>query len=69
MYKINTFILFAILLQINTVFSNALILNSTDNKELGTKRNTSLGYFNKFLKSKRLFNYGKKLRLEAIDNL
>lgn len=40
-YKIITCILFAILLQTKAVYVSAQILNSTDNKELGTKRNAS----------------------------
>ncbi len=40
-YKIITSILFAILLQISAVYVSAQILNSTENKELGTKRNAS----------------------------
>ncbi|MDP4913834.1 MAG: fibrobacter succinogenes major paralogous domain-containing protein [Saprospiraceae bacterium] len=40
-YKIITSILFAILFQTNAVYVSAQILNSTDNKELGTKRNAS----------------------------
>ena len=40
-YKIIIIILFAILLQTNAVYVSAQILNSTDNKELGTKRNAS----------------------------
>lgn len=40
-YKIITIILLAILLQTNAVYVSAQILNSTDNKELGTKRNAS----------------------------
>ena len=58
-YKIITSILFAILLQTNGVYVSAQILNSTENKELGTNRNASLGYFNKFLKTKGFVIMGK----------
>ena len=40
-YKIIIIIFFAILLQTNAVYVSAQILNSTDNKELGIKRNAS----------------------------
>ena len=40
-YKIIIIIFFAILLQTNAVYVSAQILNSTDNKELDTKRNAS----------------------------